>query len=386
MAFVAVVEGDSCASSATLAGALSRPIERDVLVVSVHPPGRLPSLRFRFEQYVPFLRQHGFRTTFSSVMRADEYDGFYREGRYARKAVMTGRGMLRRLADLLRASNYDLVVVQREAIQLGTALIERGFSRSPARLVFDFDDAIWVRDVSDANRRVAWLKRPGKTSKIIAMSDMVFAGNAYLRDYACRFNPNVKLMPTTIDTDYHVRRAQGPESSRLCVGWTGSTTTIRHFDLVVPVLRRLRARFGERVQFKVIGDGRYQNEELGVRGCDWSPHTEIEDLSEIDIGLMPLPDDEWSKGKCGLKALQFMALETPTVMSPVGVNTDIVEDGRNGFLATSEDEWFEKLSRLVESPELRERVGRAARATVIRDYSVESQKWRYLESLHELLG
>jgi glycosyltransferase involved in cell wall biosynthesis len=100
---------------------------------------------------------------------------------------------------------------------------------------------------------------------------------------------------------------------------------------------------------------------------------------------MPLPDDEWSKGKCGLKALQFMALETPTVMSPVGVNTNIVEDGRNGFLAVSEDEWFEKLSRLVESRELRERVGRAARATVIREYSVESQKWRYLEYLHEIL-
>jgi glycosyltransferase involved in cell wall biosynthesis len=371
--------------SATLDGALSRPIERDVLVVSVHPPGRLPSLRFRFEQYVPFLREHGFRTTFSPVMRPDEYDAFYREGRYARKAIMTGRGMLQRLSDLLRASSYDLVVVQREAIQLGTALIERGFSRSPARLVFDFDDAIWVRDVSEANRRVAWLKRPGKTSKIIAMSDMVFAGNEYLRDYARQFNPNVKLVPTTIDTSYHVRGAPRREASRLCVGWTGSITTIRHFDLVVPVLRRLRARFGERVQFKVIGDSRYENEELDIRGCDWSPHTEIEELSEIDIGVMPLPDDEWSKGKCGLKALQFMALETPTVMSPVGVNTKIVEDGRNGFLAVSEDEWFEKLSLLVESREIRERVGRAARATVIREYSVDSQKWRYLEYLHEAL-
>jgi glycosyltransferase involved in cell wall biosynthesis len=359
--------------------------ERRVLVVSVHPPGRLPSLRFRFEQYVPFLREHGFRTTFSSVMRPNEYDAFYREGRYARKAIMTGRGMLRRLSDLRHASNYDLVVVQREAIQLGTALIERGFSRSQARLVFDFDDAIWVRDVSEANRRVAWLKRPGKASKIIAMSDMVFAGNDYLRDYACQFNPNVKLVPTTIDTAYHVRRAQRPDTSQICIGWTGSTTTIRHFDLVVPVLRRLRARFGQRVRFKVIGDGRYANEDLGVQGRDWDPHTEIEDLSEIDIGLMPLPGDDWSKGKCGLKALQFMALETPTVMSPVGVNTKIVEDGRNGFLAASEEEWLEKLSLLVESPDLRKRVGRAARAAVVRDYSVESHKWRYLQHLSEAL-
>jgi glycosyltransferase involved in cell wall biosynthesis len=362
------------------------PPERDVLVVSVHPPGRLPSLRFRFEQYVPFLREHGFRTSFSPVMRPDEYDAFYRGSHYARKAFMTGRGMLSRLGDMRRASDYDVVVVQREAIQLGTAMIERGFRRSPARLLFDFDDAIWLRDVSEANRRVAWLKRPGKTSKIIAMSDMVFAGNEYLRGYALAFNPNVKLVPTTIDTAYHRRRTTRGDSARLCVGWTGSTTTIRHFGLVVPALRRLRARFGERVHFKVIGDSRYENEALGVRGRDWDPQTEIEELSEIDIGLMPLPDDEWSKGKCGLKALQFMALETPTVMSPVGVNTTIVQDGRNGFLATSEDEWFEKLSRLVESPELRERVGKAARETVVHGYSVESQKWRYLEYLHELLA
>jgi glycosyltransferase involved in cell wall biosynthesis len=358
---------------------------RDCLVVSVHPPGRLPSLRFRFEQYVPFLREHGFRTTFSPLMRPDEYDAFYRGGHYARKALMTGRGMLSRLRDLLRASDYDVVVVQREAVQLGTAMIERGFRRSAARLLFDFDDAIWLRDVSEANRRVAWLKRPAKTSKIIAMSDMVFAGNEYLRDYARRFNPTVKLVPTTIDTAYHVRRTPRRDASPLCVGWTGSTTTIRHFGLVVPALRRLRERFGDRVYFKVIGDSRYQSQELGVKGRDWDLHTEIDELSEIDIGLMPLPDDEWSKGKCGLKALQFMALETPTVMSPVGVNTRIVEDGRNGFLATSEEEWFDKLSRLVESPELRERVGKAARETVVRHYSVESQKWRYLEYLHELL-
>jgi glycosyltransferase involved in cell wall biosynthesis len=361
------------------------PPERKVLVVSVHPPGRLPSLRFRFEQYVPFLREHGFRTTFSPVMRPDEYDAFYRGARYARKSIMTGRGMLRRLGDLLRASDYDLVVVQREAIQLGTAMIERGFSRSAARVVFDFDDAIWLRDVSEANRRLAWLKRPAKTSKIIAAADMVFAGNEYLRDYARRFNPNVKLVPTTIDTAYHVRHAPRREAFRVCVGWTGSTTTIRHFGLVIPVLRRLRARYGERVRFKVIGDARYENKELGIRGRDWDPSTEIEELSEIDIGLMPLPDDEWSQGKCGLKALQFMALETPTVMSPVGVNTKIVDDGRNCLLANSEDDWLEKLSRLVDSPELRERVGTAARATVIREYSVESQKWRYLEYLNELL-
>jgi glycosyltransferase involved in cell wall biosynthesis len=118
----------------------------------------------------------------------------------------------------------------------------------------------------------------------------------------------------------------------------------------------------------------------------WREETEIEDLSAIDIGLMPLPDDEWAKGKCGLKALQFMAMELPVVTSPVGVNTEIVQDGVNGFLARSDNEWFERLSALIESEERRREVGRAARVTVLERYSVVSQREHYLALLEGLLS
>ena len=351
----------------------------------MHPPGYAPSQRFRFEQYVGFLEEHGFQTTFAPIVRAAEYPLIYREGHLRQKAWITLRGVLTRATDAVRASGYDIVFVQREAMQLGTALVERLFARSRARLVFDFDDAIWIPDVSEANRRLAFLKRPAKTATIVATADMVFAGNAYLADYARRLNPNVKLVPTTVDTSRHVPLDRDARPQRVCIGWTGSVTTIKHFATVVPVLRRLRERFGERVTFRVIGDERYRNDELGIEGLRWSPETEVEDLNALDIGVMPLPDDEWAKGKCGLKGLQYMALEIPPVMSPVGVNTEIVSDGENGFLASSEDEWFEKLSLLVESRELREQVGRAARATVVREYSVESQRGRYLEFLNEVL-
>ena len=271
--------------------------------------------------------------------------------------------------------------MQREALQLGTAWFERAAAQSRARLVFDFDDAIWLQNVSDANRRLAWLKRPDKTAELISMSDLVIAGNAHLADYASQFSDAVEVVPTTIDTDAYVRESQIPNGDAICIGWSGSMTTIQHFDLMIPVLRRLREQYGDSVRFKVIGDGRYRHDELGIRGQDWSAETEVRDLSDIDIGVMPLPDDEWARGKCGLKGLQYMALGIPTVMSPVGVNTEIIDDGVNGFLAGDEDEWLTKLTRLIESAELRGNLGREGHETVEQRYSVRSQQERYLSLL-----
>jgi len=359
---------------------------RDVLFVSVHPPGRVPSQRFRYEQYVDFLDEHGFRTTFAPLLRPDEYGVIYGNGRYLKKARVVTRTLVRRLGDVLRARDADIVFVQREALQVGTVLFESVVARSSARLIFDFDDAIWLLHASAGNKRVAWLKRPSKTSKIIAMADMIFAGNDYLADYAARYNRRVELVPTTIDTERYVKRQERDNGVTTCIGWSGSITTIEHFDLMIPVLRRIRERYGERVRFEVIGDGEYRNEELGIRGRAWNADTEVRDLSAFDIGVMPLPDDEWSRGKCGLKGLQYMALEIPTIMSPVGVNDKIIRDGENGLLAASEDEWFEKLTLLIESDELRRRYGVAARKTVESEYSVNSQKHHYLSLLREVAG
>jgi glycosyltransferase involved in cell wall biosynthesis len=359
---------------------------RKILFASVHPPGRVPSQRFRFEQYVDFLAAHGFATTFSPVIRDDEYSIVYGEGRVAKKVGIGLRGLASRVKDILHASDYDIVVVQRESIQLGTAVFERVLSSAGPRLVFDFDDAIWLPNASSANSRLAWLKRPQKTETIIAASDLVLAGNRYLRDYAYRFNDRVEIIPTTIDTSAYGNVNRKADRESICLGWSGSLTTIQHFQLVVPVLRRIRDRYGARVRFKVIGDPAFREDSLDITGVRWSAATEITELSDIDIGLMPLPDDEWAKGKCGLKGLQYMAMGIPAVMSRVGVNSEIIEDGRNGFLATSEREWYERLSQLVDDRALRVRLGAAARATVVERYSVESQKHRYLECLTEVLN
>jgi glycosyltransferase involved in cell wall biosynthesis len=357
-----------------------------ILFIAAHRPDRSPSQRFRFEQYLGFLKEHGFDHEFSYLISPADDKAFYGPGNLTRKLWILLKSFRKRLKDVSRAKQFDIVFIQREAFMTGSTFFEKQLRKSGAKLVFDFDDAIWLLDTSEGNKRFEWLKDGAKTGRIISMCDMVFAGNAYLADYARQFNSNVKIVPTTIDTNEYVRMNVPRADNAVCIGWSGSITTIKHFEYALPFLRRIKQKYGERIKIKVIGDAAYENAELGIKGIGWSKKDEVEQLSSFDIGIMPLPDDEWAKGKCGLKGLQYMALDIPTIMSPVGVNSEIIRDGVNGFLASAEDEWVEKLSGLIESEELRRRVGKAARSTVEEKYSVTSQQENYLRYLSGLLN
>ena len=271
---------------------------------------------------------------------------------------------------------------------LGTAFFEKSFSRSRAKLIFDYDDSIWVNAVSAGNKMLGFLKNADKTRDIIRVSDMIFAGNPYLADFAAQYNSVVRVVPTTIDTDEYQRlpRPADQPADQVCIGWSGSFTTIEHFETALPALRIIKQEYGERVTFRVVGDGSYRNAELGIVGLPWRKDTEVADLSAMDIGIMPLPDTEWAKGKCGLKGLQYMAVETPTIMAPVGVNTDIIQNGENGLLASTTEEWVAALRRLIDDPAERRRMGRAGRATVEQLYSIKSERDHYLQLFEEVLA
>jgi glycosyltransferase involved in cell wall biosynthesis len=192
-------------------------------------------------------------------------------------------------------------------------------------------------------------------------------------------------MPTTIDTNYHKKSLSNIKKSAICIGWTGTSTTLKHFETIIPVLKKIKDIFQEKVYFKVIVNFPYRLPELNIESKQWSSENEIDDLSEIDIGIMPLPNDEWAKGKCGFKGLQYMALEIPTIMSPVGVNSEIINDGENGFLASTEDEWVEKLSLLIENEALRIKLGKAGQKTVEEKYSVNALKDQYVQYFLNLI-
>lgn len=358
---------------------------KKVLIICLHRKDRSPGQRFRYEQYFSFLEANGYQFDISILLNEKDDRAFYSKGNYFRKFIIYLKALMIRTRDWSRMNRYDIIFIFRDAMMTGSAFFEKRFARSKAKIIYDFDDAIWwEHNVSVVNKRLAFLKDSSKTGAIIRLSDLVFAGNQYLADYAAQFNKNISIIPTTIDTAVYVPGKKDEQKKTICIGWSGSFSTIQHFATAIPALKKIKEKFGDRVSFKIIGDKNYYCAELETKGDAWVASTEIEDLSQIDIGIMPLPDDEWAKGKCGLKGLQYMALEIPTLMSPVGVNTEIIQHGINGYLPDKEDEWVKALSDLIENKELRERIGKAGRQTVINKYSVEAWKQKYLDNFNKL--
>ena len=330
--------------------------------------------RFRIAQFIPYLEAHGFEVTLSALFTPEFFRLVYRPGNYLRKAVSFASLSLKRLDTLRDASRFDLVFIYREVFPIGPALVERLLTlRGRPPVVFDFDDAIFLPSVSDANRLIGALKRPGKVATIIGRSRHVIAGNEYLAEYARRFNPAVTMIPTSVDT---TRYAPGPAripGREPVVGWIGSPTTAAYIKALLPVLQRVHARHP--FTLRISGAG----EPLALAGVEvdnvpWSLAAEVQLFNGCDIGVYPLADDEWSKGKCGFKAIEFMSCGVPVVAAAVGVNREIIQDGVNGFLASTEQEWLEKLGRLLADPELRRRFGESGRRIVEERYSLQKHE------------
>ncbi len=325
-----------------------------------------PGQRFRIEQWEPLLAEEGIEITYAPFETDELRAVLHTGGGVLAKARAVIRTIRRRGAGLSDLSQYDLVYLFREAAILGPPWFERRIARSDTPIVFDFDDAVFVSYKSPSNGYLSYLKFPSKTAEIVRLSAHVMAGNRYLADYAVQFNENVTIVPTTIDTDKYTVVGR-PEPAVPTIGWSGSFSTVQHLDTIRDALQELAQT--EHFRLRVIGTPSYKIPDVDTEAMLWRSATEIDDLREIDIGVMPLPDEDWSRGKCGLKALQYMALGIPTVCSPVGVNSTIIRDGVNGYLADTPAEWIEVLKALLHSAKTRREIGLAGRKTVEDEYS-----------------
>jgi glycosyltransferase involved in cell wall biosynthesis len=343
-----------------------------------------PGQRFRLEQWEPHLKKLGVEITYAAFEDPELSATLHRPGNVGRKMRLIARAFGRRAGVVRSLRSYDAVYLFREAALLGPPIFERLVSRSGVPTIFDFDDAVFVPYVSPSNGYLSYLKFPAKTKTICRLATHVIAGNPYLADYARQTNQNVSIVPTTIDTDKYEMRSRSNDNRVPVIGWSGSFSTVQHLDSLKGALKRLAQK--ESFRLVVIGTPVYKIDGVDVEALPWRAATEVSDLQPIDIGIMPLPDESWSRGKCGLKALQYMALGIPTVCSPVGVNSEIIQDGVNGFLAATEDEWVEKLTRLLHDKELRQQLGAAGRATVEAKYSAAVQAPRVYEILRSVVA
>lgn len=318
-------------------------------------------------QYEPALRGLGINVKYSPFF-SNEYLTLIYGGQRARASVISA--YLRRLLQMGAGFSADLLWIEKEALPWVPFLIERAFIPKSSPIVMDYDDAVFHRYDLHPSFFVRRLLA-SKIDRLMAVSDLVIAGNAYLAARAEAAGArHVEIVPTVVDLEAYRPAVARPVSDSGTIGWIGTPSTWTEFlAAMMPLLLDVVGREGGRVM--AVGAGRSATSHPLFDNLPWSEDTEITQIQAMDIGIMPLTDTPWARGKCGYKLIQYMACGLPVVASPVGVNAEIVEHGVNGFLASSETEWREALASLLCDPVLRQKMGAAGRQKVEKEFSLQ---------------
>jgi glycosyltransferase involved in cell wall biosynthesis len=324
-----------------------------------------PSSRYRIHQYVPGLAALGVEVEVSPLF-GDGYTAIAGEAcalrRAARRLAAAGGAYARRAASLRAADRYDLIVVERQLFPYLPAAAELPLFRGRRPVAIEFDDAIYLTPLHGA-----------KLASLCRSARVVLAGNAELARFAREAGARqdaVAVVPTVVDLRRYPPRERYADGARFVVGWVGLPYNLGSLERLAGPLARLAREVP--LEVRVISSRAPRLPGVPVTMVPWREADEAARLADLDVGVMPLPDDRWSRGKCGLKLLQYMAAGTPAVASPVGVNGEIVVHGRNGYLADGEDSWLAALRALAASASLRARVGAAGRRTVEERFSLDA--------------
>jgi len=287
------------------------------------------------------------------------------------------------LRSLFIAWSSDLVFLQKPGFIINRWLYLRLLFYLQKKVIFDFDDAIFINRMTGLPHDQARLK---KLAFILSRSRAVIAGNPYLAEFAKKYNRRVEIIPTPVDCERYHPRESCTSGRSLAIGWMGTDSNLPYLFTLIPVFREMLADSAARFLF--VSNRKGKPVELGFSARivwkTWQAETEVEDLRLFDIGIMPLADDAYSQGKCGFKLLQYMAVGIPVVASPVGMNREIVEDGVNGFLARDEKEWLKKLQALCADGKLRQRMGMAGRKCVEEKFSLQKSSASWLAMLQRV--
>jgi glycosyltransferase involved in cell wall biosynthesis len=353
-----------------------------ILLLCPYPVGVAPGQRLKYEQYFGYFAERGYDLTVSPFFSRRAWAVLYRRGNWAEKAFWVLAGYARRVFDLARLPFHDGAYVFLHATPFGGSLFEACVRALSRRMVYDIDDLVFLPQHSAQNGWISRLRRPGKIHYLMARADHVITCTPFLDSYVKKLNPRTTDISSTIRTDVYQPANRYRNDRPLTIGWSGSHSTVKYVNLIAPALRALARTHNFRL--KVIGAVGLEIPGIKVDCQPWTEATEVADLSEFDVGIYPLPDEEWVHGKSGLKALQYMALGIPTVATAIGANFRVIEHGESGFLVNESEEWRSALARLLDDPALRERVGAKARDRVVSTYSVLANEPRYGAVLDEV--
>lgn len=353
-----------------------------ILILAPYPKHQSPNQRFRFEQYLDAFQAAGIEYDYRPFWTDDVWKIFYQPGHLFKKTYGLLKGIGKRMALLPHLNQYDFIFIHRECLPVGPPVLEWLISKWwGKKIIYDFDDAIWIRNYSNANKGVArFLKFHRKVKTICRLSYKISTGNDFLAGFARKFNHQVVVIPTTIDTDNHHNKLKSLSTQgRLVVGWTGTHSTLTQLRHIEDQLHQVQQETP--FEFHVICNEDPNFKRLNYHYIPWRAETEIEDLLKFDIGVMPLKNTNWERGKCGFKALQYMSLSIPVIASEVGANCQIVENLKSGILISPEtpEHWSTWLKKLLHDHELRAQLGAAGRQRVVQYYSVQSNKEKYIQ-------
>ena len=339
-----------------------------VLMILPHPVEG-PSSRFRAYQFIPFLEENGIEVTVRPFLSSQLMPQLYSSASTAKKIAFTAYGAMQRLADTVRAGRYDVVYLLREAFPFGPPLLEALLGASAGRLVFDFDDAIYTRSLAYDNP-LDRLRDWNKTGKIIKRATKTIVGSSYLAAYAQQFTApdTIQIIPTVVDPEQYLPHPGREQRKDITVGWIGTPRGSAYLRDLNPAFHRLCAARKD-VKFVFVGAEKFETEGLPIEFRSWFLERESADVAAFDIGIMPLTDDEETRGKCGFKLVQYMSASVVPVCSPIGANMDIVEHGVNGLYARSCDEWTTSIMTLANDINMRRRLGANGRQTVVERFS-----------------
>ena len=356
-----------------------------VLVLTPYPYGTVAGPRSSFELWERVLNEADIYLDYAVFETDRLHEIVGKPGQTARKALEMARAYGEFVAELRDLDSYDALLVNREATLIGPALVERWVARRGKRLIYWLDDPLYIPYRSPANGLFSYLKFFGKVKTLARISTTVMANSPHHVAFLQQFNDNVWEIPSVVDADVYTGwRPHADENGRVCVGWTGSPTTVPNLQVIRGPLRAFSGR--DDVDLLFIGGRDFGLPEVRHEAHEWTPETEIEDLRRLDVGLVPLPVTPWNRTKFILKLVQYMALGIPAVATPLGTNPVVIDDGRTGFLADGDAQWRELVSRLVDDGELRERMGRAAAEEAHKRYTLQANAEKIVAAFRSALG
>lgn len=351
---------------------------KKILFVCPYPENIAAGQRLKFEPHFSRLEELGYEVTAHNFMTLKLWNIISKEGHNAHKILGTLLGLFKRLQLLFSIRKYDCVYIFMNVFPFGPPILESLYVWFSKKVIFDVEDNMLTSEQGSINWLASVLKSRTKIKFLLKNADYIIASSPDLVNQCNNISgkKNARFIPPTLDEKRFIPKTKDSNLSEIVIGWTGTFSSKNFLEMIVPHLESLYEK--RKFKLMVIGNFDYTNEKLDLEVIKWNEDHEIQQLQNFDIGLYPLPSNDWVSGKSGLKAMQYMAIGIPAVCSAVGNALTFIENNEDGVLVFNESEWIDVLTDLIDNAKKRDEIGKNARQKFLQNFSKETIFQKYL--------